>query len=206
MAISFPISMPTSPGFLRFRMAPESVIAMSESPFTLDQQVYEHAGQRWAAEITLPRMKRDKAAPWIAFFLKLNGRRGTFLLGDPDATSPQGIATGTPLVKGASQTGKTLDTDGWTASKTGILKAGDYIQLGSGSSSRLHMVVTDADSDASGNATLDIWPNLRTSPADNAAIVTSSPKGVFRLAGNRMPWDTDHNKVFDIAFSCIEAL
>ena len=33
----------------------------------------------------------------------------------------------------AHQTGAALITDGWTASQTGILKAGDWLQLGSGS-------------------------------------------------------------------------
>ena len=121
-------------------------------------------------------MKREDAEQLIAFMLKLNGTYGTFTLGDPLNTSPRGVGTGTPLVNGGSQTGNSLVTDGWTSGQTGILKAGDWIQLGSGSTSRLYKILSDANSNGSGQATFDIWPNLRSSPADNAAITVSSPK------------------------------
>lgn len=118
-----------------------------------------------------------------------------------------GVATGTPLVNGASQnvtyasvadTGtQTLNTEGWTASTTGILKAGDVFTIagvyavnpvpGDGSASKTVMpylqqftVMADADSGATtGPAALTISPPIITSgpyqtvdaaPADNAAI------------------------------------
>lgn len=118
-----------------------------------------------------------------------------------------GVATGTPLVNGASQnvtysaaTGansQTLNTDGWTASTTGILKAGDVFTIagvfavnpvpGEGTTGKTKMpylqqftVLADANSGATtGPATLTISPAIITSgahqtvnaaPADNAAI------------------------------------
>jgi hypothetical protein len=111
---------------------------------------------------------------------------------------------GTPLVKGASQnvTYKTaadtwtqsLITDGWTASKTGLLKEGDVFTIaGVYSVNRrtyettndlMNFVVTaDADSDVSGNATLTISPpiitsgayqNVTAAPLDDAAITVKS--------------------------------
>jgi len=136
----------------------------------------------------------------------MNGQYGTFLLGDPANTAPRGVGTGTPLVKGGSQTGDSLITDGWTNSTTGILKAGDWIQLGSGSSSRLHKVLDDVNSDSGGNATLTIWPSLRSSPADNAVITVNSPKGQWRLATNEMQYSIDEASVYGITFACVEAL
>lgn len=183
-----------------------SVVGVSTSPFSREQQVYAHQGDWWEVDVSLPAMKRADAEPWVAFLLALNGREGTFLLGEPINTAPRGVGTGTPLVKGASQTGRTLLTDGWTISQTGILKAGDWFQLGTGSSSRLHKVVQDADSDGSGNATLEIWPRLRVSPADNAALTVSSPKGVFRLAGNMREWSLEQAAIYGLSFSCVEAL
>jgi len=38
-----------------------SATAISQSPFTYDQQVYQHQGVRWEAEVTLPPMKRADA-------------------------------------------------------------------------------------------------------------------------------------------------
>ncbi|MBI3936761.1 MAG: hypothetical protein HY323_07270 [Betaproteobacteria bacterium] len=99
-----------------------------------------------------------------------------------------------------------LYTDGWPASADGVLKAGDYIQHGTGSTSRLYKMLLDANSDVWGNLTLNIWPGLRESPAAGASIVTSSCKGVFRLAQRLSPWDMDHQGIYGIAFDAVEAI
>jgi len=125
----------------------------------------------------LPSMSITNARIWRAWFLSLNGMEGTFWLTPSLDATARGVATGTPLVNGASQTGQSLVTDGWTISQTGILKAGDWFQLGN----YLYNVMQDADSDGTGNATFDIWPDLRSAPADNDALTVSSPKGLFRL-------------------------
>lgn len=204
MAITYPLSLPT--GLRQIRITPIAVVSESRSPFSLKSQIQQHQGQLWQAEIAVKPMTRASAEEWISFLLKLNGKYGTFLLGDPSGATPRGIATGTPLVNGASQTGNALITDGWTPSQTNILRAGDYIQLGTGSTSRLYKNLEDTNSDAGGNATLTLWPNLRSSPADNSAIVTSSAKGVFRLATNEMAYDISEAKIYGIAFPAIEAI
>lgn len=206
MAITFPLSMTGLKTPRSIKPMRNSVVAGSASPFTGSQQIYAHAGQWWSAQVQLPPMNRADAQKWLGFLGSLNGREGTFLMGlDPKHTTPLGTATGTPLVKGGSQTGNVLTTDGWTTGVTGILKAGDFIQLGSGSSSTLHQVLTDANSDGIGEAVLDIWPAIRTAPADNAAITISSPVGLFRLADNENGWDLDLAGIFGMSFSCIEA-
>lgn len=204
MAISYPLSLPAkSPARIRFKS--NSIVGMSASPFSGSQQVYVHQGQFWGAEVELPPMLAEHAEAWVGFLLSLNGREGTFLMGDPTRTATRGIGTGTPLVNGASQTGNTLITDGWTASQTGILKSGDWVQLGTGSSSHLHKVVQDCNSDGSGNATLEIWPRLRAAPANNAALTVVSAKGLWRLDKNEQGWDIGEAQVYGISFSCVEA-
>jgi hypothetical protein len=154
-------------------------------------------------------MIRANADEWNAWALKLNNREGTFLMGDPAAATPRGAAKdtpGTPLVKGAGQTGNTLAIDGAPASVTGYLLAGDTIQLGSGSAARLYKVLEDADSDAGGNATLTVWPKLRSSPADNDAVTVSNAVGLWRLAANQSAWDTDEALIYGIRFQAVEAL
>lgn len=205
MAITYPLSFP-SVGIRSMNIRARNVVGISASPFTGQQQVYKHQGQWWEAEVTLPPMKRADAEQVVAFLLSLNGVYGTFLLGDPANTAPRGVGTGTPLVYGADQTGSELITDGWTTSTTGILKAGDWIQLGTGSATRLYKVLADANSDGSGIATLDIYPNLRQSPADNAQIIKSSPKGQWRLSSNDTNWSIDEASIYGITFACVEAL
>ena len=203
MAITYPLSLPDATSYRSARMTARSVVGVTRSPFTGSQQVQKHQGQWWEFEAALAPMARASAEGWIAFLLSLNGQQGTFLLGDPLGSTVRGVGTGTPLVKGASQTGNSLITDGWTASQTGILKAGDYFQLGSGSSSKLYKVLADANSDGSGDATFDIWPSINTAVDNNSALTISSAKGAFRLASNEMGFDLQQAQQYGLAFSAI---
>lgn len=206
MAISYPLTLPSHTGIqsITFRMV--NTVGISQSPFTYAQQAVAHSGQRWEVDVTLPPMKRADAEQWIAWLASLRGQLGTFTLGDPIGTTPRGSAGGTPLVNGASQTGGTLVIDGCTASQTGWLKAGDYIQLGSAGSATLHKVLQDADSDGSGNVTLDIWPYIRTAPADNATVTTSNTVGNFRLASNQQNWNVNEASIYGMTFGAFEAI
>jgi len=209
MAISYPLAFPTATGVAAVTLRGVNAVAISESPFTFKQQVIAHQGQRWEAEITLPPQKRATAETWAAFLMSLQGSRGTFLMGDPNAATARGSASttaGTPVVNGASQTGQSLTVDGLPASATGYLLAGDYIQLGGGSSATLHKVLQNVDSNASGQATMELWPYVRTAPADGATIVVGDAQGVFRLTSNQADWSIDSASVYGISFAAVEAV
>jgi len=209
MAITYPLTFPTHTGIFTVNLIARNVIGITTSPFTFAQQTQEFAGQRWEADIALPPMKREDAEAWITFFMKLYGPVGSFLLGDPNAATARGSAStaaGTPVVNGASQTGNELDIDGLPASATGYLKAGDYIQLNTGSLSQLYKVLDDVDSNASGEATLTIWPDLRSSPLDGATVTVANAKGVFRLSTPTTDWQIDNAGFYSMAFGAIEKL
>lgn len=180
------------------------VVSVGTSPFTLEPQVQRRQGQVWGLEVSYPPItSRATAEALHAALCSLNGREGTFLFGDPASKTARGAATGTPLVMGASQTGEDLITDGWTAGVTGILKAGDWIQLGTGSTARLYKVLADANSNGSGQATLTLWPRIFTAWGDNAAITVSSPQGVFKLTTPGHAWDIDEMKIHGVSFSAV---
>lgn len=209
MAETYPLAFPTQTGVARVEITATDVVSINQSPFTLSQQVVRHAGARWSAMIAIPPVKREDSEYWNAFLLRLRGQFGTFLLGDPNAATPRGSAAsaaGTPVVNGASQTGNNLNIDGLPASATGYLKAGDYIQLGSASTARLYKVLEDVNSNASGEATLNLWPDLRSSPADGATVVVSNAKGLFRLESNDATWSINNAGFYSISFSAVEAL
>lgn len=209
MAETYPLTFPTHTGVASVQLSALDVVSVSTSPFTLSQQVVRHAGARWSGTITLPQMKREDAEYWNAFLLRLRGQFGTFLVGDKNGATARGTAStsaGTPAVNGSSQTGNELSIDGLPTSQTGYLLAGDYIQLGSGSSSRLYKVLQDVDTNASGQATLNLWPDLRSSPLDNATVVVSNAKGVFRLVSNEATWSIDNIGIYGISFGIVEAL
>jgi len=204
MTITYPLTPPSSPNFESFSLTPEHLVAANINPMNMKGQFYQYNANRWRATVSYPPLSATQARAVIAFLCSLKGSEGTFYLNDPLMKTPTGTATGTPLVNGASQTGYSLVTDGWTNSVTNILKAGDYIQVGS----YLYMNLTDVNSNGSGQATLDIWPSLRASPADNASIVVTNPKGIFRLDNdsNGFTWSTDSEQLYNISFVAIEAV
>jgi hypothetical protein len=192
MSVTYPITLPTSPGFTRVTIAPRSFVALYASPFTGQQQIYQHPAQFLTCSIEVPPMNRAEAADFVAAMLSLQGQRGTFYFGDPAWTSPRGVATGTPQVNGDNQTGTALNTKGWTTGVTNILRAGDWIQIGTGATRQLCMVLESANSNGSGHATVNLFPRIRTAFANNTAITTASPTGVWRMVDDgQFLQDTD---------------
>lgn len=209
MAITYPRELPTVAGIMSIKIGAQNVVAMQESPFTYTQQVFSHAGQRWVAEVMLPPLDRPDAEEWVAWLVSMKGQAGTFLMGDPSAATNRGsasISPGTPIVSGASQTGPSLSISGCPSSASGYLKAGDYIQLGTGATTTLHKVLQAVNTAADGTATLDIWPSLRSSPANGAAVVISGAKGRWRVASSDHNWSISAAQHFGIQFSCVEAI
>lgn len=177
--LAYPLAFPSVSGVRSISWGVDTVRQVSESPYTLQRQVYRHMGERWRLLVELPAMKREHAAEWESFLLLLDGGYGTFLFGDVFNPFPRGKAFGTPVVDGnVSSLGKTLRTRGWNANVEGILKAGDKIQLGN----YLHQVLRDANSDGTGSATLDVFPRLREQYTDGISIITANAKGRFQLA------------------------
>jgi len=87
-----------------------------------------------------------------------------------------------------------------------VTKAGDYIQLGSGSTTTLHKVLADVDSDGTGQATFDIWPNVRRTVANDEAVVVSNTKGHFRLSSSLSSWSINNSSVYGISFDAVEVI
>jgi len=194
LALSYPLSTPTTIGFESIEIRAINSVATSQSPFTYKQQVVSHGGQRWEATVNIPSVRRDLGAEWKAFLTALKGQTGTFLLGDPDYAEPRGDVSSCTLSGSAGD-------ETATVVMTGTLKAGDYIQLGSGSAAKLHQVLIDQ----TGDGNLEIWPKLRTDYTDEA-VVFINPKGVFRLSSNMTSWNINSSSAYGISFEAVEAI
>lgn len=206
MAITYPLSLPSG-GLATIRLVARNAVAVSQSPFSFSSQIYKFPGQTWEADITLPSLLRADAEEWIAFLLKLNGPYGTFLLGDPLGATARGTAStapGSPVVSTGTAGSQSLTISGATANASTYLLPGDYIQLGSGSSSRLHKVLNTVSTNGSGVATMDIYPAIRSTAS--GAVVVSNAKGLFRLSTPESSWDISRAQVYGIAFGAVEAL
>lgn len=159
-------------------------------------------GDKWADVLTFTNVVDPAARILRAFLASLRGESGRFYLG-PQDYHRAGSAPGSPLVKGAGQTGLTITTDGWTPSQSGILLTGDYIQIGA----ELKMITADANSDSGGNATLSFTPPIRVSPADNSAIETTAPKCIMKLKDNSQArWPSQPGRIYAMSIAVEEAL
>ena len=194
MALTYPLTQPTTIGIEQIELRAVNAVATSQSPFTYKQQIVSHGGQRWEASVTIPSVRRDLAAPWKAMLTGLKGPTGTFLLGDPDYATPRGTVSSCTL------TG-TAGSDSPTVTMTGTLLAGDYIQLGADSTAKLHQVLQDQD----GDGNLQLWPDLRTDYTD-ATVTFNSPKGVFRLKESITSWSINNSSFYGISFEAVEAI
>jgi hypothetical protein len=123
----------------------------------------------WEAQITFPPIVgTTNINAWRSFIAKSRGSANDFQVPvDPVA---QSASTATPLVNGAGQQGRTLNTDGWPLSTT-VLQAGQYVTI----NNQLLQLTENVTSNGSGVAVLTFEPPVRVSPADNAAIEYKNP-------------------------------
>ena len=123
----------------------------------------------WEAQITFPPIVgTTNINAWRSFIAKSRGSANDFQVPvDPVA---QSASTATPLVNGAGQQGRALNTDGWPLSTT-VLQAGQYVTI----NNQLLQLTENVTSNGSGVAVLTFEPPVRVSPADNAAIEYKNP-------------------------------
>ena len=194
MAITYPLNTPTTIGIEAITLRAVNSVTTSQSPFTYKQQVVDFGGQRWEASVSIPSTRRDLAAEWATLLVALRGPVGTFLLGDPDYATNRGNASSCVVTGSAGDATVSVVM-------TGTLKAGDYIQLGTGSSARLHKVLLDQ----TGNGNLEIWPSLRSDYSSSSATLTNT-KGLFRLKQTASEWSINNASAYGISFEAVEVI
>lgn len=131
----------------------------------------------WSATLTYSNRNTAEAGQLRAFLAALRGQAGRFKCPMFDHPTPSGTALNSGLVRGSGQTGSALITDGWEPVQPELFLPGDYIQIGS----EVKVITAQIASDLGGLATLTFSPPLRTSPADNAPIITAYPAFVAML-------------------------
>jgi hypothetical protein len=211
MPIAYPLTPPAalSPQEVTMRMM--NLVAETISPFSGSQQEQQWA-QWWEIEVAVRPYLRVDYEAIVGFLAALNGKYGSFLFGDHNAKTPQGVATGAPTIGTGNASGSNqVITAGWSASVAGILKAGDYLQWSAVNSlgvtvQRLHKVLFDANSDAGGNATFTIFPTIREAPSSGTSIITANTAGTFRLMENASEWKIARTRVGTINFKAREVL
>lgn len=206
MTISYPLTFPIQ-RTANFSFAMTPTVAVTKSVFTGTQQVYDWGNTPWSAAFDAIARGRAEWSALAAFVAKMRGQFGTVLIGPRHAVRPAGTCNTTGVTVGtggAAALARALPLAGLGASKT--LLAGDFIQLGSGSTARLHMVTEDATANGSGNATVSIEPPLRAAYLAGAAVTLIEPKVVMRSDVNLATIGPPNGGTISVSFSFSEAL
>ena len=193
---------PTSPKFQSLAVSSNQSTFVSRS-ISGRRQSRQIGGQYWRLRASFPPMTRTQFAPIYAFVIAQRGRYESFSVIPAVISTGQGSPAGTPLVDGASQTGRSLVTDGWNAS-IAIFKAGDYLKIAG--NDKVYMVTADVSSDGSGDATIAIEPALVASPADDAAITHSSVPFTVALRAGVQEFATGTTGLFQFEIDMEEVL
>jgi hypothetical protein len=192
MPITYPLQ-PTLSNIANVDITLRRVTGVSESPFTFQQQVYEHQGARWELNVTFAPMTRAQAATLHGFLASLRGRRGTFLLSaDPLAETPVSGGTDGNLSGSYAARATTIVTQ---ATETWV--AGDWIQIGN----HLHKIVQ-----RNSGTNYDIEPGLRQAYTNGTVIDATDPKGIWRLASDDFTYSINRSRFYQTTIACVEAL
>lgn len=196
MAISYPLTPPAGIRIASLRFSAISAVARNISPFTFSSQSYNWTGTMLSGDVECPPMSRADAEELIGFLIM--AARGTFYFRDYANGTQRGNMSSNPKLDGAHAANTTTITiDGGS----GSWAVGDYIQLGTGSSSKLHKI-TKVNTATS----YEIFPLLRTTYPDDAAIDYTDAVGVFRLGTTTCDWSIDTAKKYGLNFSIFESI
>jgi hypothetical protein len=161
---------------------------LAESPFSGHVQAQRGQLERWSFVMKIRRLSRREAQIAEGFFMMLEAPFGVFRMTDPSRRHPLGKATGTPILATAAAPGdRTISVTGFTPNVAGILKAGDWVQIGD----QLSKVRTDVASSATGTATISLWPKVMKTVPDETTIIVREAKGFFRFTSQPPEWEAD---------------
>jgi hypothetical protein len=188
MPLSFPTQSSGKTLIQNVSMRLRRTVAVTESPFTYDQQVFEHQGARWEAEVTLRPLSHSEARSVEAFIVALKGRSGTFNFGHPLHN----------ISKSISLSAATAVRDETISATGDAVDAGNYFQLGD----YLYMVTEDF----SGSGSMSVQPPIRQVIADATQLDFSLPQSTWRMSSNDIGWSTDVASTYGFTFAFIEAI
>lgn len=209
------LMMPSAPFHSETRFGLSSnVQADLFSPLSHTSQFLMLVGARWRGTFVLPRVNHAQAGPWKSFGVQLRGRSGQFQGFDPDARAigPRGTAKDKPFgtltysVDSPAQAGgNQVVMVGAGVSEAGVFLTGDYISWPYGTDFfEMHMVVQDANADASGAVTATIEPPIRIPPKNGNAVVHSPALVTMRLVEDDFLWDSSRISRYGFSFDAIE--
>ena len=169
------------------------------------KQVRQIGSQYFSFTVQMPPMKQENAQAYFAFLQKQKGSFENFTIAAPLDNLGAGKGESDILVNGSpSLADGSIALDGFAASQTGALKAGDLIKFAN--HTKVYMVQSDIDSDGSGALTVLISPSLVATLADNEAVTVNKPQFTVYLQNNEIVYSTDPSGLYTISFDVREVI
>ena len=194
---------PTSPNFRSLNFKDNRPTLLNQT-LSGKKQVRQIGSQYFSFTVAMPPLQQEKSQEVFAFLQKQKGSFETFTIQLPTQNRGADKSNTSVKVVGAhNTTDNTISLDGFTASTTGVLKAGDLIKFSHG---KVYMVQSDISSDGSGAATVTIEPNLVETLADNEAVIMNQPSFTVYLPSEEILYATDPTGFYSISFDVREVI
>ena len=195
---------PTSPNFRSLNFKDNRPTLLNQT-LSGKKQVRQIGSQYFSFTVQMPPLQQENAQEVFAFLQKQKGSFEDFTIVAPLDNLGAGKAETDIQVVGAHTSGDaSIVLDGFSASQTGALKAGDIIKFSN--HSKVYMVQSDIDSDGTGALTVLISPNLVASLADNEAVTVNKPSFTVYLENNEIMYSTDASGFYSISFDVREVI
>ena len=195
---------PTDPNFRSLNFKDNRPTLLNQT-LSGKKQVRQIGAQYFSFTVAMPPLQQEKSQEIFAFLQKQKGSFEDFTIVAPLDNLGAGKSETDIQVVGAHTSGDaSIALDGFTASQTGALKAGDLIKFSG--HSKVYMVQSDIDSDVSGALTVLISPNLVTSLANNEAVTVNKPSFTVYLENNEIMYSTDASGFYSISFDVREVI
>ena len=187
------VVLPTLPRLIETTVREISRDRALEPSFGGDETLVRRIGTRHEIEVRVPAVASAGCGPALVAALTL-GKFDGAVMPIPEPKLPA-VAYGTPLVNGGGQIGSSLVVDGLTPGV--VIAAGKWLSITI--SGRRYAYFTTAQVTASGGgaATLQIYPMIRRSPADNAVVELAEPK----IEGRVILSDRDVRRIGALGFT-----
>tara|TARA_A100000171_G_scaffold49897_1_gene59971 strand:- start:493 stop:1098 length:606 start_codon:yes stop_codon:yes gene_type:complete len=195
---------PTSPNFRSLNFKDNRPTLLNQT-LSGKKQVRQIGSQYFSFTVQMPPLQQEKSQEVFAFLQKQKGSFEDFTIVAPLDNLGAGKSETDIQVVGAHTSGDaSIALDGFTASQTGSLKAGDLIKFAN--HSKVYMVQSDINSDSGGALTVLISPNLVASLADNEAVTVNKPSFTVYLENNEIMYSTDASGFYSISFDVREVI
>lgn len=171
------LTLPASPSYSSGRWRVISNAARFVSPLSRVGQSVQRPGTFWACFMELPPLDEAEAGEWAPILAQMAGGRASAYVAPPYRNNLGSV--GTPLINGAAQVGSNLAIDGLPNGK--VFPAGRWLCYDTSTFRMLHMTTAEVTANGSGQATFPVFPAIRKSPADNAAVNFVNPTCEMKL-------------------------